>query len=141
MDPKTISLVQDSFQKVIPIADLAMEIFYTKLFEINPSVASLFPVDQEKMGKQRNKLRDMLVAAVKGLSNLDRLVPVLQNLGRRHVAYGVEDAHYADVGAALLATLETGLGEAFTPDVRQAWTDVYGVMAQTMTAAAHSQQA
>ncbi|MEM7375456.1 MAG: globin family protein [Bacteroidota bacterium] len=141
MDPKTISLVQTSFEKVIPIADTAMEIFYAKLFEINPALASLFPVDEEQMGKQRNKLRDMLVVAVKGLSNLDRLVPVLQNLGRRHVSYGVTDDHYTDVGAALLGTLEAGLGDDFTEEVRQAWTDVYGVMAQTMTEAARSQMA
>lgn len=138
MDQKTISLVQDSFQHVIPIADQAMVIFYDKLFEINPEAKSLFPVDTADMGSQRNKLRDMLVAAVNGLSNLEALVPILQGLGKRHVGYGVKDAHYNDVGAALLGTLEAGLGDSFTPEVKQAWTDVYGVMAKTMIDAAHA---
>lgn len=132
MDQKTIKLVQDSFTKVLPIADQAMVIFYDQLFAINPSLQSMFPANPDKMGKQRNKLKGMLAAAVAGLSNLDKLVPILQNLGRRHTDYGVTDAHYADVGAALLGTLEAGLGAAFTPEVKQAWTDVYTVMANTM---------
>ena len=141
MEANTISLVQNSFQKVIPIADTAMEIFYQKLFEINPDVISLFPKNEAQMGGQRNKLRDMLVAAVNGLSNLEALVPILQNLGKRHVAYGVKDAHYDDVGAALLGTLEAGLGEDFTEEVKQAWTEVYGVMASTMINAAATVEA
>ena len=113
-----------------------MVIFYDKLFEINPSLQALFPVNKEKMGRQRNKLRDMLAAAVAGLSNIPKLVPILQSLGKRHATYGVESAHYNDVGAALLATLEIGLGDEFTPEVKQAWTEVYGVMAKTMIEAA-----
>jgi len=134
MHEKTISLVQESFKKVIPIADQAMVIFYDKLFEINPDAKKLFPADSTTMDNQRNKLRDMLVAAVNGLSNLDHLVPVLKNLGKRHVNYGVKDAHYDDVGAALLGTLEAGLGDDFTPEVKGAWTEVYGVLASTMIA-------
>lgn len=136
MNPATVSLVQSSFQKVLPIADQAMVIFYDKLFEINPELQSLFPSDKEKMGNQRNKLRNMLAAAVGGLTNIHKLVPILQNLGKRHATYGVEAAHYDDVGAALLSTLEVGLGEDFTPEVKQAWIDVYGVLATTMIEAA-----
>ena len=138
MDAKTISLVQDSWAKVVPIADDAMVIFYDKLMERNPSLKAIFPQDEEKMAGQRNKLRDMLVVAVRGLNDLDTLVPALQGLGRRHVDYGVEARHYDDVGAALLGTLETGLGDAFTPELKQAWTDVYGVMATTMIDAAEA---
>ncbi len=132
MDQQTISLVQNSFQKVLPIADQAMVIFYDKLFDINPGVKKLFPSDQGVMSGQRNKLRDMLAAAVSGLSNLDKLVPVLENLGKRHAGYGVLDEHYNDVGAALIFTLETGLGDEFTPAIKQAWVEVYGVMMATM---------
>lgn len=138
METTTIQLVQTSFQKVLPIADQAMLIFYDKLFERNPALQALFPSNPGQMGKQRNKLRSMLAAAVAGLSDIEKLVPVLQNLGQRHVSYGVQAAHYDDVGAALLATLEAGLGEDFTPEVRQAWTEVYGVMAQTMIEAAEA---
>jgi len=132
MDATTISLVQDSWAKVVPIADDAMVIFYDKLMERNPSLKAIFPQDEEKMAGQRNKLRDMLVVAVQGLNDLNTLVPALQGLGRRHVDYGVEPRHYDDVGAALLGTLEAGLGDAFTPEVKGAWTEVYGVMAKTM---------
>ena len=98
----------------------------------------MFPGD---MSEQRKKLMQMLTAAVKGLPRLDRLVPVVEDLGRRHVGYGVRDEHYETVGAALLWTLEKGLGAAFTPDVREAWTAVYGVLASTMKRAAACQTA
>ncbi|MEM9930451.1 MAG: globin family protein [Bacteroidota bacterium] len=138
MQATTISLVQESWAKVVPIADQAMVIFYDKLMERNPSLQAIFPADEEKMASQRNKLRDMLVVAVRGLNDLNTLVPALQALGRRHVDYGVEPKHYEDVGAALLATLEVGLGDAFTPEVKTAWTDVYGIMAKTMIDAAEA---
>jgi hemoglobin-like flavoprotein len=73
---------------------------------------------------------------VRGLDHLDRLVPVVQDLGRRHVGYGVTDAHYDTVGSALLWTLEKGLGSAFTPDMKDAWATVYGLLATVMKEAA-----
>jgi hemoglobin-like flavoprotein len=62
----------------------------------------------------------------------DELLPAVRALGKRHVGYGVIDEHYQLVGAALLWTLETGLGAAFTPEVKDAWTAVYTVLATTM---------
>jgi len=140
MNSRSIQLVQDSFQKVLPIADQAMVIFYEQLFTLNPSLKRLFPANEAKMGNQRNKLKNMLAAAVAGLSNLPKLVPILQNLGKRHATYGVEDTHYEEVGAALLATLQIGLGADFTPEVKQAWLEVYGVMATTMMEAAEEKR-
>lgn len=135
---KTVELVQTSFEAVKPIAATAADIFYTKLFELDPNLKPLFPAaDEDKMKEQGNKLMTMLSAAVAGLSNIEALIPVLQDLGKRHVAYRVEKSHYDTVGAALLGTLEAGLGEAFTKDVKQAWTDVYGVMASVMIEAAY----
>jgi hemoglobin-like flavoprotein len=88
------------------------------------------------MADQRRKLMQMLTAAVKGLTRLEQLVPVVEDLGRRHAAYGVADAHYDTVGAALLWTLEMGLGQAFTPEVKDAWATIYGLLASTMKCAA-----
>lgn len=133
-----IELVQTSFAVIAPIADDAAALFYRRLFEIDPSLRQMFPGD---LSEQRKKLMQMLTAAVKGLPRLDRLVPVVEDLGRRHTGYGVRDEHYETVGAALLWTLEKGLGGAFTPDVREAWTAVYGVLASTMKRAAASQAA
>jgi hemoglobin-like flavoprotein len=133
-----IELVQSTFAVIAPIADDAAALFYRRLFEIDPSLESMFKGD---MAEQRRKLMFMLTAAVKGLPRLDRLIPVLEDLGRRHVHYGVVDAHYDTVGQALIWTLEKGLGSAFTPEVRDAWITVYGVLAATMKAGAVQQLA
>lgn len=137
MEQKTIALVQESFEKVKPIAPTAAEIFYGKLFELDPKLKPLFPNSESAMKEQGNKLMTMLAAAVAGLSNLEALVPILQDLGKRHVAYKVEASHYETVGAALLGTLEAGLGDDFTPEVKEAWGAVYGTMANVMIEAAY----
>ena len=133
MDPKQIQLVQESFAKVLPIADLAAAMFYNRLFETAPGLKPLFKGDMQQQGK---KLMSMIAAAVRGLNDLDKLVPVVQQLGVRHHGYGVQDQDYAPVGAALLWTLEKGLGDAFTPQARQAWTAVYVLLASMMKEAA-----
>ena len=127
------TLVQESFAAVRPIADDAAALFYRRLFELDPSLERMFKGD---MAEQRRKLMQMLTAAVKGLDRLEQLVPVVEDLGRRHAGYGVADAHYDTVGAALLWTLEKGLGNAFTPEVKDAWATVYGLLAGTMKNAA-----
>ena len=126
-------LVQESFAAVLPIADDAAVLFYRRLFELDPSLERMFRGD---MTEQRRKLMQMLTAAVKGLDRLDKLVPVVEDLGRRHTGYGVADSHYDTVGAALLWTLEKGLGSAFTPEVKDAWISVYTLLASTMKNAA-----
>jgi hemoglobin-like flavoprotein len=133
-----IELVQRTFAVVAPLADDVAALFYRRLFEIDPSLQSMFRGD---MTAQRRKLMVMLTAAVKGLPRLDRLVPVLQDLGRRHADYGVIESHYETVGNALIWTLEKGLGPDFTPEVREAWTTVYGVLAATMKAGAEERLA
>jgi hemoglobin-like flavoprotein len=129
MTPEKIALVQNSFRQVAPIADAAADIFYDRLFEIAPETRSLFPAD---MSDQKKKLMQMLGVAVNGLTNLDAILPAVQDLGRRHEGYSVTDAHYDSVGAALLFTLEKGLGEAFTPEVKDAWTETYVTLAGVM---------
>ena len=112
------ALVQSSFALVAPIADQAAILFYNRLFDLDPSLRPLFA---KEMSQQRTKLMQTLAVAVEGLDTLETLVPVLEALAVRHVAYGVRTEHYQTVGAALLWTLEQGLGEAFTEDVRSAW--------------------
>jgi len=133
MTPEQKQLVQDSFAKVAPIAPQAAELFYGRLFELDPALKPLFKGDMSEQGK---KLMSTLGVAVGSLDNLDALIPVLQNLGRGHVAYGVQDAHYDTVGTALLWTLEQGLGDGFTPDVKAAWSEVYTIVATVMKEAA-----
>jgi hemoglobin-like flavoprotein len=133
MTPQQVELVQITWKKVLPIADTAAELFYTKLFTMDPAVKPLFKGDMKEQGR---KLMAMIGTAVGGLTRLDAIVPAVQDLGRRHVKYGVKDRHYDTVGAALLWTLEQGLGEAFTPDVKNAWASAYGVLAGAMKDAA-----
>jgi hemoglobin-like flavoprotein len=130
------SLVQKTFATITPIADDAAALFYQRLFEIDPPLERMF---RGGMPEQRKKLMQMLTAAVKGLDRPERLVPVVKDLGRRHIDYGVIDTHYDRVGAALLWALEMGLGRAFTPGVKDAWTAVYGFLATTMKEAAHEE--
>ena len=129
MTPQQITLVQDSFRKVLPIADTAATIFYARLFEMDPGLRKLFKGDMKKQGMM---LMGMLASAVRGLSDANALIPVLTALGRRHNGYGVVDAHYTTVAEALLWTLEQGLGDDFTPQVRDAWIAAYSMMASVM---------
>jgi hemoglobin-like flavoprotein len=132
--PTQKRLVQDSFGLVVPIAPTAAALFYQRLFEIDPTLRPMFKGD---IGEQGKKLMQALALAVKSLDRPEALMPVLQDLGRRHAKYGVADAHYDTVGAALIWTLEKGLGERFTADVREAWVAVYQAVATTMKVAAN----
>jgi hemoglobin-like flavoprotein len=133
MTPETIRLVRSTFAQILPVADLAADLFYDRLFTLDPSLRRLFAADLER---QKHALMSTLRVAVEHLDRPDELVPIVEQLGLRHAGYGVQSAHYATVGSALLWTLEQGLGPAFTPDVRAAWTDVYDLLATTMQAAA-----
>jgi hemoglobin-like flavoprotein len=123
-------LVQSTFKLVAPIADTAASMFYNRLFTLKPELRALFHTDTSDQGR---KLMQMIGIAVAGLDNLDGITPAVQALGRRHVGYGVKDEDYATVGAALLWTLEQGLGEAFTPEVREAWLAVYTALVSIAT--------
>jgi len=127
------ALVQETFALVEPIADDAAKLFYGHLFELDPSLRELFKHDMVEQGR---KLMAMIKVAVKGLDHIEKLVPAVEDLGRRHKDYGVEEPHYDTVAEALLWTLEQGLGDAFTDEVKEAWTAVYGVLAEVMKSAA-----
>jgi len=133
MDDYTTQLVKESFDLVEPIAPRAAELFYANLFALDPSLQALFKSDRVVQGE---KLMKMIGLAVSLLDKPQVLIPALQSLGRRHADYGVRDEHYDTVGTALLSTLQQGTGVAFTPEVREAWIEVYGVISRTMKEAA-----
>jgi len=128
-----IMLVRTSFARVVPVKDAAADLFYARLFERAPHLRTLFPAD---LRQQKQKLMTMIAAAVGALHDLEALVPKLKALGMRHAGYGATAEHYDVVGDVLLLTLARALGDAFTPNVRAAWTKVYGVLAATMQAGA-----
>jgi hemoglobin-like flavoprotein len=133
MTPEQVTLVQQTFAKVAPIADKAADLFYDRLFAIAPEVRSLFPSD---LTEQKKKLMQMIATAVTNLHQVEKIIPAVEELGRRHLRYGVTPKHYEPVGAALLWTLEQGLGPDFTPPVKAAWTETYMTVAGVMQNAA-----
>ena len=133
MNTEQITLVQNTFDKVKPISDTAAHLFYSRLFELDPSLKSLFKSEIKEQGR---KLMQALAFVVKGLSKPETILPVVEDLGRRHTDYGVESTHYDTVGSALLWTLEQGLGSDFTPEVKEAWAAAYGLLSQVMQEAA-----
>lgn len=133
MTPEQIHLVKSSFQKVLPISETAADLFYTKLFELDPSLRPLFKGDIKVQGR---KLMDMLDVLVQGLDKLQTILGAVQKLGESHVAYGVQNKHYETVGTALLWTLEQGLGKDFTAETKQAWVETYKLVAGAMQDAA-----
>ena len=134
MTPEQIALVQTSF-KLVPI-DTTGETFYDRLFDISPNLRNLFRSD---MTLQGHKLMTMIGMAVDGLNNVEFFIPLLRDLGRRHVRYGVLPVHYAIVGAALIWTLQEKLGEEFTPEIKDAWKEVYRIVSKTMIEGANEE--
>ena len=140
MTPQQVNQVQESFIKVVPIANRAAALFYARLFETAPETRALFRGDNDTQGQ---KLMSALATVVNSLVDFEAIVSVARDLAKRHVAYGVTPEHYALVGAALLWTLEQGLGDEFTPALRAAWEAAYGALSEVMIASAYpaSQQA
>jgi len=134
MTPEQVKLVQQSFSQVAPIADTAAGLFYDRLFETAPAVKPLFHGD---MAEQRRKLMATLAVVVGGLSNVETVLPAAGALAKRHVDYGVKPEHYNLVGAALLWTLERGLGEAWSSELAGAWSAAYGTLSQYMIGEAY----
>ena len=130
MTPHQIHLIRSSFEPLKPLAATVAEAFYAQLFARDPALRALFRGGD--MGEQGARLMQMMAAAIELLDKPASLTPVLLRLGQRHAGYGVVEAHYASVGAALLDTLSAGLGDGFTAEVRDAWTAMYGHVARTM---------
>ena len=138
MTPDQIDLVQSSFAKVAGIADVAADLFYARLFEIAPEVKPLFRNDMREQGR---KLMMTLGVVVGGLKNLEAIAPAAKALAVKHVGYGVKAGHYRPVGEALIWTLEKGLGEDFSPKVKDAWIAAYGLLSGVMIAEAYGKEA
>ena len=134
MTPDHVKLVQESFAKVAPISETAAVLFYDRLFDIAPKVRAMFPTD---LTEQRRKLMATLAVVVGGLGNLESVLPAASALAKRHIGYGAKPEHYPVVGGALLWTLEKGLGESWTPEVKDAWTAAYGTLSGFMISEAY----
>jgi nitric oxide dioxygenase len=134
MTPEQVTLVQQTFALVVPVADEAAETFYGRLFNVAPAVKPLFHGD---MAEQRRKLMASLAVVVRGLSDLPSILPAASALAKRHVNYGAKPEHYPVVGEALLWTLARALGPRWTPAVASAWTAAYTTLSEFMIEAAY----
>lgn len=132
MDAQQIELVRTSYAKVVPIAGTAATLFFSRLFKLDPELEPLFKSDLTEQGV---KLIKMIGMAVKGLDSLDSLSLMVGAIGVRHVGYGVKDSDYDTVGDALIWTLEQGLGDEFTPELKDAWVQAYAILAGAMQTA------
>jgi nitric oxide dioxygenase len=139
MTPTQVELIRASWAKVEPITDTAAALFYGRLFELDPRARALFR--RTDLAAQGKVLMQTLAVVVKSVDRLDTIVPAVEALGRRHAGYGVTPRDYDTVGAALLWTLEQGLGDGFDTATRDAWAEAYGVLASVMIGAAEAQAA
>jgi len=132
MTPEQIRTVQSTWREIAPMSADAARLFYGKLFELDPRLRSLFRADIEQQGPRFMAAID---TAVDALAEVEAVVPSILELGRRHAHYGVQERDYQAVEAALLWTLEKGLGCSFTPDVKDAWTLAYAILDNMMKSA------
>lgn len=135
MTPRQIEVVKQSFARIMPFKDQAAELFYCRLFELDPSLRLMFKSD---MTQQKQKLMVAIAMVVTNLERMDGLLPSVRELGRRHKTYGVRNRHYDVVGSALLWTLEIGLGTGWTKELADAWQNAYGRVAAAMIEGAES---
>jgi nitric oxide dioxygenase len=122
-------LVRETFALLAPDAEEVVALLYARLFEVAPSLRSLFHADMRAQG---DRLIQALALAIANLDHLEDIASEVRALGERHRAYGVVDADFETVGSVLLWTLERSLGARFTPDVRAAWATVYDVLSGLM---------
>ena len=130
-------LIRSSFHIVSQSSGQAADRFYRILFERSPQVREMFLNDMEKQGAM---LMSKLGLVVSQLQKIESLVPVLEDLALRHVAYGVKPDHYPLVGEALLQMLDEVLGDDFTPETQQAWAKAYDELSSLMISRAYSHQ-
>jgi len=138
MDARKIMLVQQSFEKVAGMGIRAAEIFYAELFAIDPSLRSIF---KGSMQEQHKKLLSALDLVVRSLHAPEKIFSSVEKLGVKHLEYGVRPEHYTYVGNALLRTLKKALGREFTPELCDAWTDAFRMLARIMKDAAYGRVA
>lgn len=129
MNTRQIELVQESFEKMRPIADQAAATFYKRLFEIAPHYRHMFKRDISEQGAM---LMSTLGLAVGGLKNLETILPAVRALGQRHAGYGVTAADFQPVAEALIWTLDFYFGKDFTPELKDAWVAAYTILAGVM---------
>lgn len=129
MNTKQIELVQQSFAQLAPAADMVATLFYDRFFALSPTARPLF---EGGMEKQKAMFMQTLAVIVVGLGQPEKILPVAKGLAERHVGYGVRPEYFERMGAALIWALERSLGDAYTPEVNDAWFAAYTMLSSAM---------
>ncbi len=124
-----IYIVQNSTKLMRKSLDEFANAFYRELFRSNPVVKSLFLTN---IRDQARKFAQMFELLVVSLNDVEKIIPSLKALGRRHANYGISEHHYQVVGGALIRTLDKSLGSHFTDEVKNAWLKTYGIVSMIM---------
>jgi nitric oxide dioxygenase len=130
-----LDALETSFDLIAPRGEELMDVFYGRLFTAAPDVRALFPSD---MARQKTMLLGALVLLRKSLRNLDAIVPTLEGLGARHLAYGAKPEHYPVVGETLIGAMAEVAGDAWRPEYEEAWQNAFELVAGTMLAGAEA---
>lgn len=138
MTTEQIEIVKENFNQIAPLADLVAAEFYERLFQLD---ASLRPLFKEDLTEQKKHLMMMLKFAIGTLDRMEVFEPSLEELGRKHIAYGVKETHYETVGDALILTLRAMLGASLTEQLEAAWIAAYSLIAGTMQRGVYAVQA
>ncbi|WP_428356050.1 globin domain-containing protein [Methyloprofundus sp.] len=134
LTPEQIKCIRNSWRRILPIKEKFAEMFYVRLFELDPALKSLF---RGRLDFQGTKLMTTLNVVVNSIEDFNAVEAMLEAMGNRHIIYGVQAAHYETVGAALLYVLEKSLGEYFNDDIEDAWVTAYSEIANTMKKTAY----
>jgi hemoglobin-like flavoprotein len=129
MTREQADIVGSTWRAVLPVGDTFAELFYGRLFAVDPELRKLF---KEDMVEQGRNLTAMFSVAAANLARPEKITVALRQLGQRHAAYGVAPKDFRTVEDALLFALEHALIDVFTPEVKAAWQAAYALLAGTM---------
>ncbi|PVZ69491.1 globin domain-containing protein [Pelagibaculum spongiae] len=123
-------LIQHNWQGLDGVNQGFAEAYYKKLFELDPTLQSLFPA---KMQGQIDKLNQTMTTLVDAIDQLESMKPSLRALGQKHYfIYFAEKAHYPLFGEALIETLKQFSGDSWTDETEQAWRHLYQELVEAM---------
>ncbi len=133
----TIALLENSFALLAGQAEALVAGFYAELFKRYPAVKPMF--DGADMADQQKKLLAALKLVVNSLRKPEALEAALVELGKKHVGYGAQPDHYGAVAETLLDVMAEFAGDAWTDDVREAWTGALNQVAEIMIEAGNQE--
>ena len=126
---RDVIIVDDFWNLILPMKEKITDSFYSKLFTLDDSIKPMFKID---LGVQGLKLTDTLTFIIKHMGNIEDTIPIVKELGVKHLDYGTKPYHYELVLEALIFSFEKHLEEKFTTDMRLCWIKLYKFLSELM---------